>query len=265
MPSVRCPAVRPTAGRSPLGSAGRWVLLLVALVVVSVGCQVQVVVDTVVDQNGAGTVTVSVGLDEGARARIGDLATELQIQDLRDAGWTVTDPAADATGITWIRASKPFSSPEQLVATLAEIAGPETLFQQVEFTRVETDDDITYRVTGQVDLTQGVATFGDPEVAAQLGGDPFGGNVAAIEAEEGRPISDMVSFQITTSVAGGLPSTVRPTLTDTAAQPISVSTVEVKPPSPLIRIAIAAAIVIGVVVVVLALLGVRRRMRPVDR
>ena len=42
--------------------------------------------------------------------------------------------------------------------------------------------------------------------------------------------------------------------------PISVSTVEVKPPSPLIRIAIGAAIVAGVVIVVVALVGVRRRV-----
>lgn len=262
LPSPSFPAV----GRSRAGFVRRWVLVLVAIVVLgSAGCQVQVVVDTVVDQNGAGTVSVSVGLDAGALERIGDLQTELQIQDLRDAGWTVTEPAAGPDRITWIRASKPFSSPEGLVAVLAEIAGPETLFQQVEFERVETDDDITYRVTGDVDLTQGAATFGDAELAAQLGGDPFGGNLAAIEAEEGRPISDMVSFEISTSVAGGAPTTVRPTLTDTAVQPIAISTVEVKPPSPLIRIAIGAAIVVGLGIVVVALVGVRRRMRPTDR
>jgi hypothetical protein len=258
VPSTSPPAA-PARARS--GARASLVALVLALVLLA-GCQVQVQVDTVVDQNGAGTVTVAVGLDEAARNRIGDLQVELQVGDLRQAGWEVAEPAAGADGVTWIRASKPFSNPDQLTAVLAEIAGPDTMFTDVEYSRTETDDDITYRVTGQVDLTKGVATFADPELAAQLGGDPFGGNLAAIEAEEGKPVSEMVSFQVTTQVAGGIPSTVRPTLTDTAPTPIDVATVEVKPPSPLIRIAIGAAIVIGIVVVVAALVGVRRRVSP---
>ncbi len=220
----------------------------------------QVVVDTVVETSGAGTVTVSVGFDEAALARVGDPGTQLQIQDLRVAGWEVTDSSTGADGITWIRASKPFGTPAAMSAVLAEIAGPETFFSQMAFQRTETDDDITYTVTGQVDLSNGVATFSDPELAAQLGGDPFGGNLAAIEAEEGRPIEDMVTFEINTQVAGGAVATVRPTLADAAPQAIAASTVEVKPASPLVRIAIGAAIVLALVIAVVALAGVRRRV-----
>jgi hypothetical protein len=230
------------------------------LVALLTACQVQVEVDTIVDRTGAGTVTVSIGLDEGAVKRIGALETEVKIADLRQAGWTVTGPAPEPDGLTWIHATKSFSNPEQMQAVLSEIAGADAMFRDVTYTRVETDDDITYRVTGQVDLTRGVATFADPEVAAQLG-DPFGGNLAAIEAEEGKPISDMVDFEVSTIVAGSNPQVVRPTLTDTAPIPIDVSTVEVKPPPVLIRVAIGAAIVAGIVVVVIALLGVRRRMQ----
>lgn len=251
-PDVLAPRLRPR----------RWVeaALALVLVVLLAACQVQVKVDTVVDRDGAGTVTVSVGFDQAAWARLQATDPQVQLDDVRQAGWQVSEPAAGADGITWIRASKPFASPEELTAVLAEVAPDGTMFKGFDFTRVESDDDITYRVTGQVDLTQGLATFADPTVAAQLGGDPFGGNVAQIETEEGRPVSEMVSFEVSTSVAGGPSTTVRPTLTDTAPVPIDVATVEVKPPSFLIRVAVGAAVVVGVVLVVVALVGVRRRV-----
>jgi hypothetical protein len=233
---------------------------VVLAVVLLAGCQVQVQVDTVVDKSGAGTVTVSVGFDRAAWERLQEHDPQLKMDDARQAGWVVDLPEADANGVTWMRATKAFSSADELPSVLDEIAGTGTMFTGVEFVRLETDDDITYRVSGDVDLTKGIATFADPELAAQLGGDPFGGNIAAIEAEEGKPVSQMVSFEIATTVAGGNTSTVKPTLADTAMQPIDVSTVEVKPPSFLVRFAIGAAIVLGIVVVVVALVGVRRRM-----
>lgn len=267
MPTLRS---RPPRARAPW-----WVLAAVgALLVLASGCQVKVAVDTKVAEDGSGTVTVSVGFDEAALARLREREPDLRLDDLRQAGWevdaaalTVDVPAppsstpGGADGFAWIRATKAFSSPEQLAAVLAEIdAGPDRLFSDVEFQRVETEDDITYHLTGQVDLSKGLATFAEADVAAQLGGDPFGGNVAAIEAAEGKPVSEMVSFEVTTSVAGGPPATLRPALTDTAAQAIDVSTVELKPPSFAARFAVGAAIVVGIVLVILALVGVRRRM-----
>jgi hypothetical protein len=234
-------------------------VVLALAVVLLAGCQVQVQVDAVVDKDGAGTVTVSVGFDAAAWARLQEREPAPLIDDLRQASWEVTDPETGADGTTWVRATKAFSSSEQLAGILAEISAT-PMIRDLAFTRVETDDDITYRVTGSADLTQGMATFAEPELAAQLNGDPFGGNIAAIEAEEGKPVSEMVSFEFTTTVAGGAPSTVRPTLRDTAPVPIDVSTVELKPPSFFVRAAIGAAIVVGIVVVGIALVGVRRRM-----
>lgn len=252
----------PVSSRRPAPVPGvRGLLVAVVLAVVLLaGCQVQVQVDTVIDKTGAGTVTVSVGFDAAAWERLQEHDPELRMDDARQAGWVVDLPEADADGVTWLRATKAFSSSDELPAVLAEIAGTDTMFTGVEFVRLETEDDITYRVSGDVDLTRGIATFADPELAAQLGGDPFGGNVAAIEAEEGEPVDQMVSFEITTTVAGGNTSTVTPTLADTTVRSIDVSTVEVKPPSIIVRVAIGAAIVAGVVIVVIALVGVRRRM-----
>ena len=44
---------------------------------------------------------------------------------------------------------------------VAPVLLPHLAGRPVTFTKVETDEDITYRVTGQVDLTQGLGTFAE--------------------------------------------------------------------------------------------------------
>ena len=83
----------------------------VACVLVLAGCQVKVLVDTKVNRDGSGTITVSVGLDEAALAQVGDLRSQLRVSDLEAAGWKVTGPAHEADGDTWVRASKSFADP----------------------------------------------------------------------------------------------------------------------------------------------------------
>ena len=72
------------------------------------GCQAKLPVHTTVEADGSGTVEVAVGLDDEAVAKAGDLGSQLRVDDLRAAGWTVTDPTKEADGYTWVRATKPF-------------------------------------------------------------------------------------------------------------------------------------------------------------
>jgi hypothetical protein len=168
--------------------------LLVAIGLL-VGCQVDLTVGIRVDEDGSGTVTVAAGLDDDALARAGNLEGQLRVEDLRAAGWAVTAPAREDE-ITWVRASKDFSSPGQAAEVLAEVTGPDGAFRDFE---VRVDDGTfgsDYSVTGTVDLTDGPIAFGDAELAAVLGGDPFGGTLQAIEREEGRPVAEMVQFGV---------------------------------------------------------------------
>ena len=48
--------------------------------VVLAGCQVKVLVDTKVNRDGSGTITVSVGLDAAAVAQVGDLRRQLRVE-----------------------------------------------------------------------------------------------------------------------------------------------------------------------------------------
>ena len=86
-------------------------LLAVIVVAVLAGCQARVTVDTRVNSDGSGTVTVGVGLDDEAMAQVGDLGAQLRVDDLRSSGWTVTGPAREDDGTTWVRASKGFADP----------------------------------------------------------------------------------------------------------------------------------------------------------
>ena len=246
--------------RSLFAAATRVVVVVVAVVVLA-GCQVKVAIDTTVNKDGSGTVSVAVGLDAKALTRVGDPNTDLQTEDLKAAGWTVSPALKEPDGFTWVRASKPFANPDELTKVLTEVVGPSGMLQGYRFTRTETDQDITYALAGTIDTTKGLAAFADPDLAAKLGGDPFGGNVAVIEAEEGRPVADMVTFDITARIADGAPTSYKPTLADKAPIPVAVSTVEEKPPSVLQTIVMVGIGVLVVLAVLAGLVAARRRFR----
>ncbi len=225
------------------------------------GCQVKVAVDTKVAKDGSGTVAVGVGLDDQALARFGELNGQVKLDDLAAAGWTVTKAQKEPDGLTWLRAMKPFANVAELNAVMAEVAQANTMFRSYTFDTVEDSSEITYRVKGTVDATKGVDQFSDAELAAKLNNDAFGGWIPAIEAAEGRPVADMVTFDITTTVADGIPQTVHPTLRDTAPTPIDVATVEAKPPPSVVGIALVVLVVAAVGAVIVMLVGARRRFR----
>lgn len=198
------------------------IVVLAALLVLLSGCQIDVRVDTVVEDDGSGTVTVAVGLDDAALARVGDPDATFHVDDLRAAGWTVAPAERDGTDVTWVRATKAFSQPSEAGAVMTEITGPDGPLRDVALTKDASVARTTWRFAGTVDLTDGLAAFSDPEVAAALGGDPFGGNVQVIEAEEGRPATEMIDVTMTVDLPGADVKTFTPAFAD--AQPTSLAT-----------------------------------------
>ncbi|NCZ88362.1 MAG: hypothetical protein EBY92_04075, partial [Actinobacteria bacterium] len=66
-------------------------------------CQVQISADINVTENGSGQVTVVVIADGATLRAAPELVDSLQLDDLRDAGWTATvqNPTADGgAGVT---------------------------------------------------------------------------------------------------------------------------------------------------------------------
>lgn len=231
-----------------------------------IGCQAKVAVETKVARDGTGTVSVGLGLDAKARARAGDLDIEVKLDDLAPAGWTVTKAANEADGFTWLRATKPFRSAEEFEGVMGELVAPNGMFSGFKLTKTETDNDITYHVTGSLDGSKGIAQFGDLELQAKLNNIPFGGLIPRIEAAEGRPVADMVSFDVTVALADGPAKTFHPTLRDTAAISVDVVDVEAKPP-PMVQslgaFFVGVSVLVLVLLIIVMLVGVRRRFTHV--
>jgi hypothetical protein len=181
--------------------AGRLLAALVALLALA-GCRMTVAVDVAVREDETGSVTVGVGLDEAALARAGDLDQQLRVDDLVAAGWEVSGPQAEADGLTWVRATRGFAGPEEFAAVMGQITGPDGAFRDWRLTKASGFLETTWDVEGVVDLTGGPETFSDPALAAVLDGDPYGGTLARIEQEEGRPVSEMVDFVVRVTLPG---------------------------------------------------------------
>ncbi|MGZ4785337.1 MAG: hypothetical protein ACXV5S_06680 [Acidimicrobiales bacterium] len=243
-------------------SAPLRVLAAIALVGLLVGCQAKLVVHTTVEADGSGTVEVAVGLDAEAVAKAGDLRSQLRVDDLRAAGWTVTDPTEEADGYTWVRATKPFADASGASAVLDEVNGPDGAFGGWTVKKSSSALSTSYSVSGAVDLTKGLETFSDAQLDQSLGAKGLGGTIAQIEADQGRPVSDMVDVEITVTVPGAS-HTYTPSLADTDPTPVKVTSSRA---TGLVNILLLVAVMLIAVPVLLWLrLRMSRRRQPPDR
>ncbi|MEL7209869.1 MAG: hypothetical protein AAGK32_16820, partial [Actinomycetota bacterium] len=182
-------------------SLRRHAVLLVLATMLLGACQVDVSAKVVVLEDGSGVVSVEVLLDEEAAAEVDDLDEQLRTDDLVEAGWEVDGPEPiEGVGVAMV-ATKPFASPEQAADVIAEIAGPDVLEGSVvrdkSFGRVEHTFDAT------VDLSGGIESFSDDDLAALLNDLPIGQDVAALEERLGAPLRDLTSFTVVAELPAG--------------------------------------------------------------
>ena len=184
----------------------RLLLLSVLLVVVAAACQVHAEVDVDVAEDGSGTVEVSVELDREASARLGDPATALRLDDLRQAGWQVDDAAAIDGGGLRIVGRRDFASPDQLPAVLDEIGGTGGIFSDTELTISDGFSATTYDFTTTVELSGSIEQFSDAELAAALDGLPLARSAEELAAE-GATDPDALRLEVAVDLPGGTPET----------------------------------------------------------
>ena len=122
-----------------------------------------------VSEDGSGTVTVAVGADEDLLSRAPGGADRVHLDDLKAAGWTVTGPAKEADGDTWVHLSHPFANPAEMKDVLAEINGPGGPLGAFGLEVRDEWDEKTWVLTGTTGLTGGIASFVDPALAAAFG------------------------------------------------------------------------------------------------
>ena len=173
-------------------------LLVAVLAWATTACQVTLTAGVDVNRDGTGRVVAGLGLDDDAVKEVGDLATALRLDDVRAAGWQVDPPRKEGDGMTWIRAAKRFTEPEQVPAIVAELNGPDGPFRgfRVERTKSLTRSRTTF--TGTVDLVAGLTGLSDPELTAALGDVDLGLDVEGLR----RRFGDQLDVRVTAGLPG---------------------------------------------------------------
>ncbi len=168
---------------------------VLALVLALAGCRMDVHVGIDVAEDGSGTVSVAVGVDDDLLARVPGAADRVRLTDLSAAGWKVTAPAKEGDGNTWVHLSKPFANPAELKEILGEINGPGGPLGAFDLVITDEWDKTTWRVTGSAGLTGGVDSFVDPDLAAAFG--------------SSKPLSELIERERSPDRAGAQPDSHR--------------------------------------------------------
>ena len=178
-------------------------LVLGALAVVLAGCQLRTEVNLSVSDDGSGVVEVGLGLDEDGVAEHPDLLEALDFGDLVDAGWTVSEPAEEGDGFTYVRVRHRFDRPEDVAPLLEQVAGEEGPLRDFRLERDDAFAETEYRFGGEVDFTGGLDRLTeDPELAEALGSEP----VELIEDRLGRAVDELLQFQVAVRLPGEVSS-----------------------------------------------------------
>jgi hypothetical protein len=223
------------------------------------GCQVQTTLTVHMDDDGAGTVEVAVGLDDEALGQLPDLDSSgvgdpadltklVRADDLEATGWELAEPEVEGD-LTWLRATKPFGTPAEAAQILTELTGPDGGLRDLRLERSRSFGSTSYEFSGTADLSGGLEAFGDSGLAAALDGEPLGEDVAAIEARLGQPLSEMVKFDVDVELPGGSQSW-SPVLGGEAVAMSSSSTVYDTPVLALAALAVLCLLGLGAVLLV---------------
>ena len=144
-----------------------------AAVVSLAACTVDTTVTLDVRANGTGSVTLLATASPEVVAAEPGLADALELDDARDAGWTVTGPEPTVDGGVRVTLSQDFDSPEQASVLLAQLGGPAGPYTDLRLARTGTQTDSTFTLDGTLQLQGGLAALADADAVRVLGGVPL--------------------------------------------------------------------------------------------
>jgi hypothetical protein len=161
-------------------------------------CQVQIAADINVTENGSGQVTVTVAADAATLRAAPELVNSLQLDDLRDAGWTATvqNPTTDGgAGVTLVH---DFNSPNEATVLLTELSGPRGPLRDFVLERTGRTNDSTFTFTGMGGLPDGTSGFADSEALVALGAAPFAATIEGL----GVQLADALEVSVRLTLPG---------------------------------------------------------------
>lgn len=151
-------------------STRAWALWLVVVAAATSACQANVEVLVTVNEDGSGEVATIATIDPDSSEGLLELdATGLVLGDLAQAGWDVEPPAEGIDGSTVVTATKEFGTPSQFAEVMDEITGDGGPLRDFELVRTKSFARVDYELTGVIDTTGDLSTFGDPALEGALG------------------------------------------------------------------------------------------------
>ena len=171
--------------------------LALAVVVLS-GCRVDLATSVTVAQNGSGTISVVVAADADAVRNAPELATSLNVDDLRAAGWTVDVQNPAANGGLSVVAARTFATVDEASLFLTQLSGDNGPLRNITLTRTGGVNDASYQFSGVGGLPKGLAGFADADALTALGEAPF----AAALAEPGGVLGDVLGVSLALTLPG---------------------------------------------------------------
>jgi len=169
-------------------------------------CRVRADIGIEMKEDGSGTVTVRIGLDDDAIKQAPNFQQSLKVDDLTAHGWTVSGGVKETDGFTYFSISKPFANPDEANAIFKEIAGDQGPFRDFNISRSRSFAHTNFAFSGTVDFSRGLESFSDSELAQQLDGKPLGDDIKAIEERINDTLDNVFKIQIAVRLPGEVSS-----------------------------------------------------------
>lgn len=209
----------------------RLALALVATTVAlaTSACRVDVRVGLDADADGGGRVRASAVLDGDAVERLvgeaagdpgtSDPATRIKVDDLREAGWTVTGPTPTAGGGLHVVVSHDYDDADEARRLLAELAGDPGPLRDVVVRQDRGFFKTTTEFEATLDLAAGLGAFTDPQLREALESTPeapLGITTEQLERQLGGALERMLGLEVAVRLPGALTSNAPMSTTDGA-------------------------------------------------
>jgi hypothetical protein len=263
--------------RVPLSGRARWWrvgVVTLAVVAVCAGCRLDVGVAITMQPDGSGTVAVTATADPELVTAAPSAFADLRLDDVKQAGWTVSGPAKGADGSMAMTLTKPFATPAEANTILAELNGPAGPLVGLTVGLERSFAVVASTLAGHTQLTGGLAAFSDAALAQALGSVPLANLVT-------QPVDQVLGLSVTAHFPGQVVSADgqiaadrqsvmwHPSLADGAVTPINArfelvdqGARDARRTSHLAWGALVLYLGALLVVVVLVTVVVRRRRRP---
>lgn len=176
---------------------------LVGAAVVLASCRVDTTISLKVNPNGSGNVTVVAVADPALVSKAPNLAADIRVDDLKNAGWSVLGPTAGKDGSLSVTLTHAFRTPSEATGVLAQVNGPGGPLRSLGLARTGKNTNSTWTLSGRLEVAGGMKAFADDATVQLLGGAPYAEDIKAM----GIDIGDAVGISFNASLPGKVDTT----------------------------------------------------------